>query len=103
MKQSIIYLVLVASMLNAQVTGLSGWNLFVDPGHSITQNMGVNGYSEAEEVLQTAAVLSNGVEDLQTYLCLFIQYAIQKLPHLLGADIMHNLPLNTFDCKNWMS
>jgi len=41
-------------MLNAQVTGLSGWNIFVDPGHSQTENMGVNGYSEAEEVLQTA-------------------------------------------------
>ena len=54
MNRAIVYLVFAASMLNAQVTGLSGWNIFVDPGHSITQNMGVNGYSEAEETLQTA-------------------------------------------------
>ena len=54
MKRSIILLILGTAMLNAQVTGLSGWNIFVDPGHSITQNMGVNGYSEAEETLQTA-------------------------------------------------
>ena len=54
MKNSILLLILGTAMLNAQITGLSGWNIFVDPGHSITQNMGVNGYSEAEEVLQTA-------------------------------------------------
>ena len=54
MKRSILLLALVTSMLNAQVTGLSGWNIFVDPGHSRTENMGINGYSEAEEALQTA-------------------------------------------------
>ena len=54
MKRSIILLLLGTAMLNAQVTGLSGWNIFVDPGHSMTQNMGVSGYSEAEETLQTA-------------------------------------------------
>jgi len=54
MKRSILLLVIASAILNAQVTGLSGWNLFVDPGHSITQNMGINGYSEAEETLQTA-------------------------------------------------
>ncbi len=53
MRKSILLLILTGSLINAQVTGLSGWNLFVDPGHSITQNMGVNGYSEAEETLQT--------------------------------------------------
>ena len=54
MKNSILLLLLGTAMLNAQVTGLSGWNIFVDPGHSITQNMGISGYSEAEETLQTA-------------------------------------------------
>ena len=53
MKAFIIFLSLSTGLM-AQVTGLSGWNLFVDPGHSQTQNMGVNGYSEAEETLQTA-------------------------------------------------
>ena len=36
----------------AQVTGLDGWDLFIDPGHSQDENMGINGYSEAKEVLQ---------------------------------------------------
>ena len=36
----------------AQVTGLDGWDLFIDPGHSQDENMGINGYSEAKEALQ---------------------------------------------------
>ena len=36
----------------AQVTGLEDWDLFIDPGHSQDENMGINGYSEAKEVLQ---------------------------------------------------
>ena len=36
----------------AQVTGLTNWDLFIDPGHSQDENMGINGYSEAKEVLQ---------------------------------------------------
>jgi len=47
------------SILPAQVTGLNGWNIFVDPGHSQTQNMGVNGYSEAEEVLRVSLQLQD--------------------------------------------
>ena len=36
----------------SQVTGLEGWDIYIDPGHSQTANMGINGYSEAEEVLR---------------------------------------------------
>ena len=35
-----------------QVTGLSGWNIFLDPGHSQDENMGIYGYSEAKKVLR---------------------------------------------------
>ena len=38
----------------AQVTGLSGWNIFIDAGHSLTANMGAHGYSEAEKNLGVA-------------------------------------------------
>lgn len=39
--------------INAQpVTGLSNWNIYLDPGHSQKENMGVYGYSEAEKVLR---------------------------------------------------
>ena len=36
----------------AQVTGLSGWNIYLDPGHSQRENMGIYNYSEAEKVLR---------------------------------------------------
>jgi len=41
-------------LANAQVTGLAGWNIFLDPGHSRHENMGVYGYSEAEKNLRVA-------------------------------------------------
>ncbi|HHM24163.1 MAG TPA: hypothetical protein ENJ23_03900, partial [Bacteroidetes bacterium] len=37
-----------------QVTGLQGWDIFLDPGHSRKENMGVYGYSEAEKNLRVA-------------------------------------------------
>lgn len=41
-----------------QVTGLSGWNLFLDPGHSGTnENVGVFGYSEPQKVLRVGLAL----------------------------------------------
>lgn len=40
--------------LHAQVTGLSGWNIFLDPGHSRKENMGIYGYSEAEKNVRVA-------------------------------------------------
>tara|TARA_B100000749_G_scaffold280724_1_gene278279 strand:- start:1010 stop:3481 length:2472 start_codon:yes stop_codon:yes gene_type:complete len=45
------------SLLSGQVTGLSDWDICIDPGHSQTENMGVNGYSEAEEVLRVGSHL----------------------------------------------
>ena len=44
-----------------------------------------------------------GIDDAHTRLRIFIQCTIQKLPHLLGADIMHCLPLATFKGENWLS
>jgi N-acetylmuramoyl-L-alanine amidase len=49
---------LLTGIANAQeVTGLSGWNIFLDPGHSRTENMGLYNYSEAEKVLQVGHFL----------------------------------------------
>ncbi len=47
-----LFLVIISlfSKAHTQVTGLSDWNIFIDPGHSQDENMGVNGYSEAKEV-----------------------------------------------------
>ncbi len=44
--------IFLAPCLNAQLTGLSGWNVYIDPGHSQRENMGIHGYSEAEKVLR---------------------------------------------------
>lgn len=44
--------IFLAPCLSAQVTGLSGWNIYIDPGHSQRENMGIYGYSEAEKVLR---------------------------------------------------
>ena len=38
----------------AQVTGLSDWNIFLDPGHSQHENVGIYGYSEADKNLGVA-------------------------------------------------
>lgn len=40
-----------------EVTGLSGWSLFLDPGHSRTENQGLYNYSEAEKVLRISLAL----------------------------------------------
>ncbi len=36
----------------ASVTGLAGWDIFLDQGHSRTENQGLYNYSEAEKVLR---------------------------------------------------
>ena len=43
---------LIVTGATAQVTGLEGWNIFLDPGHSARENMGIYNYSEAEKNLR---------------------------------------------------
>ena len=53
-----IVLVSFSSTTNAQeVTGLEGVSIFIDPGHSQTENQGLYGYSEAEKVLRIGLAL----------------------------------------------
>ncbi len=59
MKLKVLLLLVLGNISFAQVTGLAGWDLFVDPGHSQTENMGVNGYSEAESNLTMALHLKD--------------------------------------------
>ena len=56
--------------------------------------------SKLLEVKDQCALLHINVLNLQTRLQLFTQCVIQKLPHLLGTDIMHSLPFN-YDCDKW--
>ncbi len=46
----------------AQITGLSEWSIFLDPGHSQTENMGLYNYSEAQKVLRVALNLRDMLE-----------------------------------------
>ena len=60
-----LFLVIISlfSKAQTQVTGLSDWNIFIDPGHSQDENMGVNGYSEAKEVLKVGLHLKDILEN----------------------------------------
>ena len=49
---SFVMVTLLSINLSAQVTGLSGWDICLDPGHSQTDNMGIYNYSEAEKNLR---------------------------------------------------
>ncbi len=40
-----------------EITGLNNWTLFIDPGHSQTENMGLFNYSEAQKVLRVGLAL----------------------------------------------
>ncbi len=67
----------------AQITGLSGWTLYLDQGHSRFENMGVFGYSEAEKVLR----VGNALRD---YL---LQYTDIKAVYLARQTDQENVSL----------
>ncbi|HQF43702.1 MAG TPA: N-acetylmuramoyl-L-alanine amidase, partial [Ignavibacteriaceae bacterium] len=46
-----IFLLTGTQSFSQQVTGLAGWNIYIDPGHSRNENMGIYNYSEAEKNL----------------------------------------------------
>lgn len=50
-------LLVLTGATKGQVTGLSGWSIFLDPGHSQNENMGVYNYSEARKVLRVGLEL----------------------------------------------
>jgi len=53
--RSLIQILTIFSLVyqaSPHVSGLAGWNIFLDPGHSRKENMGIYGYSEAERNLR---------------------------------------------------
>jgi N-acetylmuramoyl-L-alanine amidase len=58
-RMGLILALLPTALVMGQVTGLEGWNIYFDPGHSQTENMGVYGYSEAEKNLAVALNLQD--------------------------------------------
>ncbi len=64
MKKSIfIFTLLLSSITWSQVTGLSGWNIVLDPGHSQQENMGIYNYPEAMKNLYVAKHLRAFLQD----------------------------------------
>jgi N-acetylmuramoyl-L-alanine amidase len=57
-----VFLVFLPFAGKAQLTGLSEWSIFLDPGHSQTENMGLYNYSEAQKVLRVALNLRDMLE-----------------------------------------
>jgi N-acetylmuramoyl-L-alanine amidase len=45
-------IVVSAQSYSQEITGLSGWNIYLDPGHSQNENVGIYGYSEAKKNLR---------------------------------------------------
>ncbi len=52
MKKLIVFLIVIRGLAFSQITGLEGWDIYLDPGHSGKENMGIYGYSEAERNLR---------------------------------------------------
>jgi len=46
------FMLLSVQSFAQQITGLSGWNIFLDPGHSQNENIGIYNYSEAKKNLR---------------------------------------------------
>lgn len=59
----LLLFMLTVSPVRGQITGLDGWTIFLDPGHSQTENMGLYNYSEAEKVLRVAWELRDMFEN----------------------------------------
>ena len=94
-------LILNTNSLAQQITGLSGWNIFLDPGHSQKENMGIYNYSEAEKNLRVALDLRQMLLDLTdidtVYMCRINDQVQVSLPqrtdlaNSLGASHYHSI------------
>ena len=59
----VVLLLMTAPAGKTQVTGLGDWSLYIDPGHSRTENEGLYNYSEAEKVLRVGLILREMLQE----------------------------------------
>ena len=100
----LLALLFFASSSQAQVTGLSEWTLYLDPGHSQTENQGVYNYSEAEKVLRIGLALKEMLETRTDIEAVHIsrttdndQVSLSQRSdqaNSLGADFFHSIHSN---------
>ena len=84
-----------------EVTGLDGWTIFLDPGHSRTENQGLYNYSEAQKVLRVGLALREMLlttTDIDTvYMSRMDDQVSVRLSqrtdraNALGADFFHSI------------
>ena len=103
---ALLALATLAAPARAQeVTGLAGWDLFLDPGHSGTdENVGIYGYSEPQKVLRIGLALREMLltrTDIDTVYLSRTSDADQvslsqrtDLANSLGADFFHSIHSN---------
>ncbi len=85
----------------AQITGLSEYEIFLDPGHSQTENMGLYNYSESEKVLQVAlelkAMFEQQTDIRKVHMCRLTDEDVisltarTDLANSLGADFYYSI------------
>lgn len=96
-----LILLFIGKSQGQNVTGLSNWKLFIDPGHAQDENMGLYGYSEAKKVLRVAWALRDFFQnetDIDTvYLARLTdqdQISLEgrvALANSLGADFYYSI------------
>ena len=94
----------LSPVASSQVTGLSDWSLYLDPGHSQTENQGIYGYSEAEKVLRVGLALQEMLETRTDIEAVYIsrtsdtdQVSLSQRTdqaNSLGADFYHSIHSN---------
>ncbi len=100
-----LFALALAGSAHAQVTGLSDWSLFLDPGHSGTdENVGIYGYSEPEKVLRVGLALREMLETRTDIEAVYMsrtddsqQVSLAQrtdLANSLGADFFHSIHSN---------
>lgn len=87
-----------------EVTGLSGWSIFLDPGHSQNENVGYANYSEARKVLRVGLALKDMLETRTDIDDVFISRTTDQQSVSLsqrtdaanasGADYFHSIHSN---------
>lgn len=99
-----LFQILSSHLFSQQITGLSGWNIYLDPGHSQKENMGVYNYSEAEKNLRVGLNLRQMLldwTDIDTvYICRtddIVQVSLSQRTdqaNALGAAHYHSIHSN---------
>ncbi len=88
-----------------EVTGLDGWSLYLDPGHSGTdENVGIYGYSEPQKVLRVGLALKEMLETRTDIEVVYISRENDQVQvglsqrsdeaNSLGADFFHSIHSN---------